>query len=523
MTDIVHSIYAYDGDNGFKFRAGEKILVKERGENGWWRGTLLNQGDSTNGEIEEKEGWFPSSYVEGAGNININTQVSGVSPHPASPPKSPDHLLPPNWKSTTAPNGKTYYYNQVTQETTWDFPTEAKTTPTKSPPATYPKRHTIAQSSDIKKPSPKIITNDNNPISPKANETISPRCNSSASIRTADSGYSSSIGSPSPTPSKDSLDAKSVGSTGSGGGIRKRGKTMTLNLTPSRPPFLTYPSIDESKEQSLLNQLEVSFCDNFWDDLGENTGFDIVQNYIQRGKNNCREMADFFRERAVIEDAYSKSLLKLAHSLHGNKEKSTCGEAWQKLKKSVEQEAVNHHDFSSALVDGLDRTLTEYGQRPVFTERKDSKRIDVVIQEDRKRVMQKFKDVEKQQNALTDRQTKIGLLSKPQEIAKAQKKINAAADELKRSIDDYNDVQRKLVEDMILGLMELEKMEKERIQFVQKKLSMYTELAKSVLDKNSEALTKTENEVEKIDPALDRKAFVDGSRTGSIRPVDMKK
>ena len=29
-------------------------------------------------------------------------------------------------------------------------------------------------------------------------------------------------------------------------------------------------------------------------------------------------------------------------------------------------------------------------------------------------------------------------------------------------------------------------MEKERIQFVQKKLSMYTELAKSVLDKNSE-------------------------------------
>ena len=78
MTDIVHSIYAYDGDNGFKFRAGEKILVKERGENGWWRGTLLNQGDSTNGEIEEKEGWFPSSYVEGAGNININTQVNAL-------------------------------------------------------------------------------------------------------------------------------------------------------------------------------------------------------------------------------------------------------------------------------------------------------------------------------------------------------------------------------------------------------------------------------------------------------------
>ena len=70
MTDIVHSIYAYDGDNGFNFGAGEKIRVKERGENGWWRGTVLSQSDSTNGEIEEKEGWFPSSYVEGAGNVN---------------------------------------------------------------------------------------------------------------------------------------------------------------------------------------------------------------------------------------------------------------------------------------------------------------------------------------------------------------------------------------------------------------------------------------------------------------------
>ena len=35
------------------------------------------------------------------------------------------------------------------------------------------------------------------------------------------------------------------------------------------------------------------------DDLGESSGFDIVRGYIQKGKSNCKEMADFFKERLV--------------------------------------------------------------------------------------------------------------------------------------------------------------------------------------------------------------------------------
>ena len=64
MTDIVKTIYAYEGEHGLAFGAGEKILVKERGEDGWWRGFLLKDGDSPNGVMPEKEGWFPSTYVE---------------------------------------------------------------------------------------------------------------------------------------------------------------------------------------------------------------------------------------------------------------------------------------------------------------------------------------------------------------------------------------------------------------------------------------------------------------------------
>ena len=33
------------------------------------------------------------------------------------------------------------------------------------------------------------------------------------------------------------------------------------------------------------------------EDLGESTGFDIVRGHINKGKINCREMAEFFKER----------------------------------------------------------------------------------------------------------------------------------------------------------------------------------------------------------------------------------
>lgn len=74
MADIVQTLYPYEGEHGFTFSAGEKIHVKERGEDGWWRGTLLKHGDLINGEIPGREGWFPSTYVEST--EDLNTSVS---------------------------------------------------------------------------------------------------------------------------------------------------------------------------------------------------------------------------------------------------------------------------------------------------------------------------------------------------------------------------------------------------------------------------------------------------------------
>ncbi len=64
MSDIVETLYPYQSDQGqgLSFEAGMKISVQERGENGWWKGSLLKN-DSEDGQ-PEAEGWFPASYVD---------------------------------------------------------------------------------------------------------------------------------------------------------------------------------------------------------------------------------------------------------------------------------------------------------------------------------------------------------------------------------------------------------------------------------------------------------------------------
>lgn len=503
MEDKVETIYAYDGDQGLKFEAGEQIRVLERGDNGWWRGCVVDDPSGIHG-------WFPASYVEQKETNGSQKQES------ISPLRLGESLLPAHWKATHAGDGQTYYYNEITQETSWKLPESSGSAQT--PPAAYPKRHTISQCSNLRKSPLQMIKDD----SLRHHDRPDARSNSSLSVR-SDNGYDGSIGTSSPSSSSESVDARSVGSTGSGGNRRRRAKQMALELTPTRATFLNYPSIVASKEQSSLNQLEDSLCDHFWEDLGESTGFDIVRGHINKGKINCREMAEFFKERAAIEDLYARNLSKLSHYTLGNREKGSCGEAWHKLKKGVEEEAKSHQKLSSDLLQGLNKALAEFADRPTFYEKKDSKRTDIVIQEDRKQVAARSKDVEKQRVNLAEKQARLGQLVKQQEITKAQKKIIAAVDDLKQSIDNYNDAQRQWIDDSILGLMELEKRETERIEFVSKKLDLYTEIIKTSFATNTQVATNIAHQVANIDALIDRKAFMDGNRTGSIRPVDLEK
>ncbi|KAM4691309.1 growth arrest-specific protein 7 isoform 1-T1 [Rhinophrynus dorsalis] len=468
---LCKTLYAFSGEQhqqGLKFEAGEIIKLLQVLDGGWWEG-----------EKDGARGWFPASYVqilEKPGMMSSQRiEDSGQIP------------LPPGWQSYMSPQGRRYYVNTFTNETTWERP----------------------NSSPI---SVKI---------PLVKKTSIPTVNgfhsSGSPVHQPESGHMhirkpsnepQSPGSPSPTKNK------------------TKETTITINC-------VTFPHPDTMPEQQLLKPAEWSYCDYFWADKKDPqgnstvTGFeDLLQKQL-KGKQMQKEMAEFIRERIKIEEEYAKNLAKLSQNSLAAQEEGTLGEAWAQVKKSLADEAEVHLKFSSKLQSEVEKPLLNF--RENF--KKDMKKFDHHIADLRKQLASRYASVEKARKALAERQKdlevktqqlEIKLSNKTEEdMKKARRKSTQAGDDLMRCVDLYNQSQSKWFEEMVTTTLELERLEVERIEMIRQHLCQYTQLRHETDMFNQSTVEPVDQLLQKVDPAKDRELWVREHKTGDIRPVDM--
>ncbi|XP_022599254.1 growth arrest-specific protein 7-like isoform X2 [Seriola dumerili] len=106
------SLYPFSGEQhqqGLSFEAGEIIKVVQALPGGWWEG-----------EKDGDRGWFPSSYVQ------VLERTASLSQLPVEDLKDP---LPPHWRCYMSPQGRRYYVNTTSNETTWERPSSVPGTP----------------------------------------------------------------------------------------------------------------------------------------------------------------------------------------------------------------------------------------------------------------------------------------------------------------------------------------------------------------------------------------------------------
>ncbi|XP_015150700.1 growth arrest-specific protein 7 isoform X3 [Gallus gallus] len=485
------TLYPFSGERhrqGLRFAAGELITVLQVPDGGWWEGQ----------KEDGLRGWFPASYV----------QLLEQKPRKATPQPGEDTLnshLPPGWQSYMSPQGRRYYVNTFTNETTWERPSSVPGTP-KSP---------------VTQQSPAV------------------------------NGYHIS-GTP-----VHQLDSAHMN-------LRKASGDPQINC-------VTFPHPDIMPEQQLLKPSEWSYCDYFWadkkDSQGNNTvsGFEILLQKQLKGKQMQKEMAEFVRERIKIEEEYAKNLSKLSqnslaaqeegqssltvaqanrkighlwyrglylklHCLENNfsDRKSTLGEAWAQLKKSLADEAEVHLKFSSKLQSEVEKPLLNF--RENF--KKDMKKCDHHIADLRKQLASRYAAVEKARKALTERQKDLEMKTQQlevklsnkteEEIKKARRKSTQAGDDLMRCVDLYNQAQSKWFEEMVTTTLELERLEVERVEMIRQHLCQYTQLRHETDMFNQSTVELVDQLLRKVDPAKDRELWVKEHKTGDIRPVDME-
>ncbi|XP_055509695.1 growth arrest-specific protein 7 isoform X2 [Leucoraja erinacea] len=396
--------------------------------------------------------------------------------------------LPHGWQCYMSPQGRRYYVNTYTSETTWERPTSTPGTP-KSP---------ISQMNSM-------LTVNGFHSSGSLSHHLEP---SHVSLRKTNSDpQSPGLGSPARRQSKESH--------------------MTINC-------VTFPHPDVMSEQQLLKPADWSYCDYFWTDRKDSqsnstiAGFDIILVKQLKGKQMQKEMAEFIRERIKIEEDYAKNLAKLSQSPLASMDEGTLGEAWTQVKKSLADEAEVHLKFSSKLQSEVEKPLLSF--RENF--KKDMKKFDHHISDLRKQLSARYATVEKARKALAERQKDLEFKTQQMEnkanykteedIKKARRKSTQAGDELMRCVDLYNQTQSKWFEEMVTTTLDLERLEVERIEMIRQHLCQYTQLRHETDMFNQSTIEPVDQLLQKVDPAKDRELWVKEHKTGHIRPVDME-
>ncbi|KAK1187833.1 GAS7 protein, partial [Pygoscelis papua] len=409
-------------------------------------------------------------------------------PRKATPQTGEDTLnshLPPGWQSYMSPQGRRYYVNTFTNETTWERPSSVPGTP-KSPvkPAN----------------SPSVLTVNGYHIS-------------GTPVHQLDSGHMSLR--------KASGDPQTPGSPAA---PRRQSKESSLTIN-----CVTFPHPDVMPEQQLLKPSEWSYCDYFWVSRQPATCHIAAP---ELPKKSYLLLSFYFLSLCVcrikIEEEYAKNLSKLSQNSLAAQEEGTLGEAWAQLKKSLADEAEVHLKFSSKLQSEVEKPLLNF--RENF--KKDMKKCDHHIADLRKHLASRYAAVEKARKALTERQKDLEMKTQQlevkisnkteEEIKKARRKSTQAGDDLMRCVDLYNQAQSKWFEEMVTTTLELERLEVERVEMIRQHLCQYTQLRHETDMFNQSTVELVDQLLRKVDPAKDRELWVKEHKTGDIRPVDME-
>uniref|UniRef100_A0A8C5VQB6 F-BAR domain only protein 2 n=1 Tax=Microcebus murinus TaxID=30608 RepID=A0A8C5VQB6_MICMU len=179
------------------------------------------------------------------------------------------------------------------------------------------------------------------------------------------------------------------------------------------------------------------FVENFWGE--KNSGFDVLYHNMKHGQISTKELADFVRERATIEEAYSRSMTKLAKSASNYSQLGTFAPVWDVFKTSTEKLANCHLDLVRKLQE-LIKEVQKYGEEQVKSHKKTKEEVAGTLEavqaiQSITQALQKAKENYNAKCVEQERLKKEGATQR--EIEKAAVKSKKATDTYKLYVEKY--------------------------------------------------------------------------------------
>ncbi|CAL4062770.1 unnamed protein product, partial [Meganyctiphanes norvegica] len=205
----------------------------------------------------------------------------------------------------------------------------------------------------------------------------------------------------------------------------------------------------------------------------EHNGWNVLYQNMKQGQTAGKELAEFFKERWSIDEAYSKSLVKLSNKAGTNTEKGTCAPLFAVLKSSSEK-LSNVHVITVQRVQDLLKDVTKYNDelhkkhKGVKDEESQTEEIVKSIQ-NTEGLAHKAKETYSQRCQDLEKVKRDG--ASPKDIEKAEAKLRKAHDEYKTLVEKYNTIRDEFERKLSISCQKFQTVEESHLgaalQFVQ--------------------------------------------------------
>ncbi|KAM9243553.1 F-BAR domain only protein 1 isoform 6-T6 [Dugong dugon] len=260
------------------------------------------------------------------------------------------------------------------------------------------------------------------------------------------------------------------------------------------------------------------FGEHFWGE--KNHGFEVLYHSVKQGPVSTKELADFIRERATIEETYSKAMAKLSKLASNGTPVGTFAPLWEVFRVSSDKLALCHLELTRKLQD-LIKDVLRYGEEQLKTHKKCKEEVVGTLD-----AVQVFAGVnqllpksrENYLNRCMDQERLRRESTSQKEMDKAEAKTKKAAESLRRSVEKYNSARADFEQKMMDSALRFQAMEETHLKHMKALLGSYTHSVEDTHVQIGQVHEEFKQNIENVSVEMLLRKFAETKGTGQEKP-----
>ncbi|XP_059948133.1 F-BAR domain only protein 1 isoform X1 [Mesoplodon densirostris] len=260
------------------------------------------------------------------------------------------------------------------------------------------------------------------------------------------------------------------------------------------------------------------FGEYFWGE--KNHGFEVLYHSVKQGPISTKELADFIRERATIEETYSKAMAKLSKLASNGTSVGTFAPLWEVFRVSSDKLALCHLELTRKLQD-LIKDVLRYSEEQLKAHKKCKEEavgtldavqvlagVSQLLPKSRENYLNRCMDQERLRRESTSQK----------EMDKAETKTKKAAESLRRSVEKYNSARADFEQKMLDSALRFQAMEETHLRQMKALLGSYAHSVEDTHVQIGQVHEEFKQNIENISVEMLLRKFAESKGTGQEKP-----